>query len=84
MPRPWSAAVWTSPPYHHCMFSARVGLPAADAERFTRALFAMKFDDPKHRPILEAEGLREWVAPHLGGYSSLRAAAESQGFFARP
>ena len=73
--------VWTSPPYHHCMFTGGPGLADDDKKRFTSALFAMQWDNPKHRPILEAEGLREWVAPRLEGYASLRAAAEGQGFF---
>jgi phosphonate transport system substrate-binding protein len=77
------ATVWTSPPFHHCMFTARVGLPDADAESFTRALFAMKWDEPRHRAVLEAEGLREWVAPRMDGYRSLREAAERQGLLAR-
>jgi phosphonate transport system substrate-binding protein len=34
--------------------------------------------------VLDAEGLRRWVAPHLDGYGSLRAAAAQQGFFDRP
>jgi ABC-type phosphate/phosphonate transport system substrate-binding protein len=76
------SVVWTSPAFHHCMFTGRVGLPAADAASFEKALFAMKWDNPRHRPILEAEGLREWVAPRMPGYDSLRAAAEGQGFFA--
>lgn len=76
-------AIWTSPAYHHCMFTARKGFPAADAERFTKALLAMRWENPKHRPILEAEGLREWKLPHDEGYASLRAAADRQGFFAK-
>jgi ABC-type phosphate/phosphonate transport system substrate-binding protein len=74
------SCVWASPPYHHCMFTARTGLPKEDAERFTRALFGMRWDNPKHRPVLEAEGLWEWVGPRTEGYASLRAAAEKQGF----
>jgi phosphonate transport system substrate-binding protein len=77
------SVVWTSPAFHHCMFTGRVGLPADEADRFVMALFAMKWDDPRHRVILEAEGLREWVAPRMPGYASLRAAAERQGFFER-
>jgi ABC-type phosphate/phosphonate transport system substrate-binding protein len=83
VPKGALSVVWTSPPFHHCMFTARVGLPAADAQAFTKALFAMRWDDPRHRPILEAEGLEEWVAPRSEGYASLRAAAEAQGFFAK-
>ncbi len=73
--------IWSSPHYHHCMFTARVGLPAEDAARFTDALFKMNHE-PRLRPILEAEGLKEWVAPHAEGYASLRDAALRQGFFA--
>ncbi len=70
--------VWTSPDFTHCMFTARTDLPAAEREAFKKALFAMSFDDPKHRPILEAEGLKKWIAPE-DGYASLRAAAKAQG-----
>jgi ABC-type phosphate/phosphonate transport system substrate-binding protein len=77
------SVIWTSPSFHHCMFTGRVGLPAGESERFVKALMAMRWDDPRHRVILEAEGLRRWVAPSGAGYDSLRAAADRQGFFAR-
>jgi ABC-type phosphate/phosphonate transport system substrate-binding protein len=77
------AAVWTSPPFHHCMFTARVGLPAQDADAFTRALYAMSWENPRHRAVLEAEGLRRWMPPSTEGYASLRAAANRQGFLAK-
>jgi hypothetical protein len=44
----------------------------------------MSYDNPAHRPVLEAEGLKRWVAPQLEGYASLRAAGEQQGLFANP
>ncbi len=75
-------SIWSSPHYHHCMFTARVGLPAEDATRFTDALFRMN-GDPRLRPILDAEGLKEWVPPRTEGYGSLREAALRQGFLAR-
>ena len=40
---------------------------------------AMSYDNPSHRPVLEAEGLRRWVAPQLDGYGSLRDAAGGRG-----
>jgi phosphonate transport system substrate-binding protein len=76
------ASIWSSPQYHHCMFTARVGLPAEDATRFTDALFGMN-GVPRLRPILEAEGLKEWVPARTGGYGSLREAALQQGFLPR-
>jgi len=76
--------IWTSPPYNHCMFTARPDLDLALEGRFAEALFAMSYDNPTHRTVLEAEGLRRWVAPQLDGYQALRNASAPQGFFARP
>jgi ABC-type phosphate/phosphonate transport system substrate-binding protein len=75
--------VWTSPGYSHCMFSARRGLEPARAEAFVRALEAMSWDDPRHRAVLEAEGLKKWLRARTDGYASLRDAAKKQGFFKR-
>ena len=71
--------LWTSPPFDHCMFDALVELPEATAAAFQRALFAMSWDDPRHRRLLELEGLKQWVAPREGGYDSLREALTEQG-----
>jgi len=76
--------IWTSPPYNHCMFTARADLAPSVAQRFAEALAGMSYDNPVHRAVLDAEGLRRWVSPHLDGYSSLREAAAHQGFFKRP
>ena len=51
------------------------------AGRFANALSAMSYDNPVHRPILDAEGLQRWLPPYLDGYSALRQAAAQQGFF---
>jgi phosphonate transport system substrate-binding protein len=76
--------IWTSPPYNHCMFTARADLEPETQQRFAEALFAMSYDNPSHRAVLEAEGLRRWVTPQLDGYEALRDAAKRQGFFERP
>lgn len=75
--------IWTSPPYHHCMFTARPDLDPALERRFAEALSAMSYDNPAHRMVLEAEGLRRWLPPHLDGYDALRDASFRQGFFRR-
>jgi phosphonate transport system substrate-binding protein len=76
--------IWTSPPFNHCMFTARSDLDPALEKAFAKALFAMSFDNPIHRPVLEAEGLRQWIAPQLDAYASLRDASSQQGFLKRP
>jgi ABC-type phosphate/phosphonate transport system substrate-binding protein len=75
--------IWTSSPYHHCMFIARPGLDQALERRFSQALSAMDYANPAHRAVLDAEGLRRWVRPHLDGYAALREASARQGFFQR-
>jgi ABC-type phosphate/phosphonate transport system substrate-binding protein len=75
--------IWTSSPYHHCMFIARPGLDQALERRFSEALSAMDYENPAHRAVLDAEGLRRWVPPHLDGYAALREASARQGFFQR-
>jgi ABC-type phosphate/phosphonate transport system substrate-binding protein len=75
--------IWTSPPYNHCMFTARPNFDQALEQQFAQALFGMSYDNPNHRAVLDAEGLRRWVAPHLDGYDSLRAACERQHLFKR-
>jgi hypothetical protein len=37
----------------------------------------MTFDNPLHRAVLEAEGLKKWI-PAQDGYASLRAACRAQ------
>lgn len=76
--------IWTSPPYNHCMFTARPDLDVSLVAQFAQALSAMSYDNPSHRPVLEAEGLRRWVEPQLDGYGSLRDAAGRQGLLKRP
>src|SRR6476661_3943821 len=76
--------IWTSRPYNHCMFTARSDLDPALERQFAKALFGMSYDNQAHRPVLEAEGLRQWIAPQLEGYAELREASRQQGFLTRP
>jgi ABC-type phosphate/phosphonate transport system substrate-binding protein len=72
--------IWQSPTFTHCVFTGRPGLDSKIQELFANALFGMKFENDKHRPILEMEGLRRWLKPE-DGYGSLREAAAQQGMF---
>jgi phosphonate transport system substrate-binding protein len=76
--------IWSSRPYNHCMFTARSDLDPALEQQFAKALFGMSYDNPTHRPVLEAEGLRQWIAPQLEAYAALRDASAQQGFLTRP
>ena len=71
--------LWTTPGFDHCMFDAFPALPVEKVEAFRRALFAMQWHDPRHRRLLELEGLHEWMPPREEGYSSLEAALKELG-----
>jgi ABC-type phosphate/phosphonate transport system substrate-binding protein len=76
--------VWVqeqAPGFDHCMFDALPTLADAKAQAFQRALFAMRWEEPAHRRLLELEGLRQWLPPREEGYDSLRRALdETQGW----
>jgi phosphonate transport system substrate-binding protein len=76
--------IWTSEPYNHCMFTARPDLERSLEQRFADALSGMSYENPSHRVVLDAEGLKRWLAPHLDGYGALREAAARQGFLRYP
>jgi ABC-type phosphate/phosphonate transport system substrate-binding protein len=75
--------VWSSPPYSHCMFTARVDLEPEREQRFIGALLNMSVENPAHRPILDAEGLKQWIPADTQGYGSLEQACRAQGLFRR-
>jgi len=66
------------------MFTARPDLDSSLEQRFAQALYGMSYDNPTHRSVLDAEGLRRWEPQHLEGYDPLRQAAAQQGFFNHP
>ncbi len=73
--------LWTTPPFDHCMFDALPSFSEKHARAFSDALFAMKWDVPAHRRILELEGLKEWLPSREEGYESLqRALDQSSGW----
>lgn len=69
-------ALWTTPPFDHCMFDAAPGADREKCGRFTKALLVMSWENPKHRRVLELEGLKAWVPPREDGYASLHEALD--------
>jgi ABC-type phosphate/phosphonate transport system substrate-binding protein len=72
-------AVWSTPPFDHCMFDALPTLHPEAGAAFWQTLFAMSWEVAAHRRILELEGLRKWMPPREEGYESLRAALNRSG-----
>lgn len=68
-------------PYDHCNMT--VGPAAApDAVAAVSELFlGMDHGDPEVRPLLDLEGLRQWVPGRTTGYDGLEAAVDAAAFY---
>jgi ABC-type phosphate/phosphonate transport system substrate-binding protein len=67
-------SLWTSPPYCHCNFTALPDIDPAWAARWSNALLAMSYNDPKWRRLMDLEGLTAWVPGRKAGYEELTVA----------
>jgi len=41
----------------------------------------MSYDDPRHREMMDMEGLKAWLPGRTAGYHDLTLAVEEQHFF---
>jgi len=70
--------IHTFPAFDHCVFDALPDLNVAKQQSFVSALFAMKFENPKHQAIMKLEGIRhEWRLPRSELYRDLSDADAS-------
>jgi len=75
---------WTSQGYSHCNFTARAGLAAPLAQRFTKAIEAMDYNDPKWKQIMNLEGLTRWMPGSTEGYDELEHEARRLDMLSEP
>jgi phosphonate transport system substrate-binding protein len=66
---------WTSHGYSHCNFTSRTGLAPSLAERFTKAIQAMDYNDPGWKQVMNLEGLTRWLPGSTAGYDELECEA---------
>ena len=45
------------------------------------ALFAMTYDNPQHREMMDLEGLKAWEPGRTSGFGPLSEAVERQAYF---
>jgi ABC-type phosphate/phosphonate transport system substrate-binding protein len=73
--------IWTSPGYCHCNFTVLADFPEERGRQWTESLVQMRYDDPKWRGLMDAEGLKRWIRPDaevMEGYQVLFDAVEKQ------
>jgi ABC-type phosphate/phosphonate transport system substrate-binding protein len=74
--------IWTSPGYCHCNFTVLADFPEELGRRWTASLVAMRYDEPRWRPLMDLEGLKRWLPADpetLKGYNILFEAVDRQG-----
>lgn len=65
-----------TPRYDHCNFTVLDGGPPSIG-RFRELLLAMSYDDAAVRPLLDMEGLKQWLPGRTSGYGLLERAASA-------
>ena len=68
--------------FDHCVFTVRHDLDAAAEKRWLQALFAMRYDNPAHREMMDLEGLKAWLPGRTSGFGPLASAVDTERFFA--
>jgi ABC-type phosphate/phosphonate transport system substrate-binding protein len=71
-------AVWTSPSFSHCVFTAAKDFDKTRAARFTELMLAMDGKDDCTAEILRLEGARKWVAGSADGFETLIEALKAE------
>jgi phosphonate transport system substrate-binding protein len=70
-----------TPAFDHCNMTAG---PEADPEltdRFADKLLGMSYADEQLRPLLDLEGLTQWMPGRTEGYAALERAVDELGFY---
>jgi ABC-type phosphate/phosphonate transport system substrate-binding protein len=71
-------AIWISPPFSHCVFTASKDFDKDLAARFTKLMLAMDPNDPLAGEAMRLEGTRKWVAGSQEGFRELLKALDEQ------
>ncbi|MBC3191873.1 PhnD/SsuA/transferrin family substrate-binding protein [Pseudonocardia sp. C8] len=67
--------------YDHCTMAIMDTAPADEADLFVRLLESMTYADPQVRPLLDLEGLKQWVPGRTTGFGALARAVDETGFY---
>jgi ABC-type phosphate/phosphonate transport system substrate-binding protein len=67
--------------FDHCVFTVRQAIDASAEKAWLDALFAMRYDNPAHREMMDLEGLKAWLPGRTTGFGPLTSAVETERFF---
>jgi phosphonate transport system substrate-binding protein len=67
--------------FDHCVFTVRGDFSASLERQWLDVLFSMSYANPKHREMMDMEGLKAWRTGRTTGFGLLAEAVERQRFF---
>ena len=73
--------LYKTPNFDHCIFSSRVGIEKEVFEKFIEVLHKMDYNNPKHKEMMDMEGLKKWVKGRISGFEQITKANEYIDFF---
>jgi phosphonate transport system substrate-binding protein len=65
--------------YDHCNFTVLEGVQPEKVAQFSELLLTMSYGDAEVRPLLDLEGVKEWMPGRVTGYTQLSAAVDRFG-----
>jgi ABC-type phosphate/phosphonate transport system substrate-binding protein len=68
-------------PYDHCNMTVGPGADPSLVDPFVKLLLDMSYADAEVRPLLDLEGLKQWLPGRLEGYAALERAVDEVGFY---
>jgi ABC-type phosphate/phosphonate transport system substrate-binding protein len=75
------AILTTTGHFDHCVFAIRKDFPEQVKANWLEVLFSMTYDNPKHREMMDMEGLKAWAPGRITGFDILTRAVEHSGFY---
>jgi len=67
--------------FDHCVFTSRHDIDRALEQQWLDALYAMRYENPAHREMMDLEGLKAWLPGRTSGFGPLTGAVASERFF---
>ncbi len=77
------AIVSSSGTFDHCVFTVLASFAKEREEAFLKALFAMDYDNPDHREMMDLEGLKKWEPGRTTGFELLTSGCKLTHYFDR-
>jgi phosphonate transport system substrate-binding protein len=71
----------TTDRYDHCVFAVKQDFDAAIEAHWLEVLYRMDYGNPKHREMMDMEGLKKWEPGRTSGFAALSEACDRLDFF---